>query len=544
MINPSNQEVDHQQKNPEEVKAIRKIMTKVLKKIASMKLSTTTEIIEEIVKLLTECGYDIVTLIDEEGNTLAHLCVKESKSEALKIIVKSYIKILTKGDVFLKWLILENNEGLSPITLSAQKSNKEIIKFLYETIESNEEQALKITAKRNNVFHNAAKKNQCFPIVFFFEKLQKKYQKQLVIDIPNQLGITPLHYACFYGSKKAMDLFIDLGANINETDVDGNTPLHFAVKSGSERAVKKLLVRGADKHLKNKDGLTPYDIAMEINNGDLANILLIRSFWMRLFGKGNEIGAVSGSRNNLMLVIIVMGLIFCKVLIVLRFVSYIEDIQQRKELIPGVKDIVLINSTQTNSTSTFYDNEKEKGVLSDVINCFTGKKCIGEITVTFISMIIDNYMLFIIIYFLCFAKKVYLQKKSKKEVKSLSKLFEQPKDVCVKCRLITDPDTVHCLVCNACVENWDHHCFWLNTCISTKNKTGFNFFFYSMFVFCNFNIIFFALLFGIWFRLKEEVFFKEIIPASGFIPLVKGIGITVSCFMILFCAYASFFIIM
>ena len=88
-------------------------------------------------------------------------------------------------------------------------------------------------------------------------------------------------------------------------------------------------------------------------------------------------------------------------------------------------------------------------------------------------------------------KKVYVPKRSKKEVRSLTKLFEAQKSVCVKCRIVTDSETMHCLVCNACVDNWDHHCFWLNTCINTENKKSFKFFFYTMFIFTMLNMLFF-----------------------------------------------------
>lgn len=49
---------------------------------------------------------------------------------------------------------------------------------------------------------------------------------------------------------------------------------------------------------------------------------------------------------------------------------------------------------------------------------------------------------------------------------------------------------MHCLVCDICVDNWDHHCFWLNTCIDANMKTKFNLFFIFLFIGAMSNLIF------------------------------------------------------
>jgi len=64
----------------------------------------------------------------------------------------------------------------------------------------------------------------------------------------------------------------------------------------------------------------------------------------------------------------------------------------------------------------------------------------------------------------------------------------------VKCHDILNITTVHCFVCDICVDNWDHHCFWLNTCINDQNKKAFNFFYYTFIlnVFINTALIVFS----------------------------------------------------
>ena len=315
----------------------------------------------------------------------------------------------------------------------------------------------------------------------------------MVIDVPNQYGITPLHYACYHGSKKAMDLLIDLGCNIDGLDLEGNTPLHYAVQSGSERSVKKLLVRGANKFIKNNEGYLPYDIAVNMKNDDLRDLLYHRNFFQRIFSSSNEIAAVKGNRNNLMLLFIVISLIFLKILYIFRLINGLFGNYWNGQLMPYLPS--LLAEYENNSTTSYLQYDFSQGntshTMDELIKCYTSSNCIVEQIFLFGSLVSDFFNLLIILYFLCFAKKVYIPKKSKKEIRSLTKLFEEQKTVCVKCRLVIDSETMHCLVCNACVDNWDHHCFWLNTCINNRNKTKFKFFFYTMFCFTLLNMIFF-----------------------------------------------------
>ena len=46
-------------------------------------------------------------------------------------------------------------------------------------------------------------------------------------------------------------------------------------------------------------------------------------------------------------------------------------------------------------------------------------------------------------------------------------------DYCMNCQIVQQNDTVHCFICNKCIEGFDHHCFWINKCIGKKNKDYF-----------------------------------------------------------------------
>ena len=93
---------------------------------------------------------------------------------------------------------------------------------------------------------------------------------------------------------------------------------------------------------------------------------------------------------------------------------------------------------------------------------------------------------------MCFSNKIFMKKKTIKKQNSLIELFENNKHICVKCRIAKDDTTVHCIVCNGCVKEFDHHCSWLNICISKRNLSWFRAFLYIFLAYIILNLIFFA----------------------------------------------------
>jgi hypothetical protein len=40
---------------------------------------------------------------------------------------------------------------------------------------------------------------------------------------------------------------------------------------------------------------------------------------------------------------------------------------------------------------------------------------------------------------------------------------------CPYCKIKKTNDSLHCVVCDHCVDGFDHHCFWINNCIGRNN---------------------------------------------------------------------------
>lgn len=69
----------------------------------------------------------------------------------------------------------------------------------------------------------------------------------------------------------------------------------------------------------------------------------------------------------------------------------------------------------------------------------------------------------------------------------LNQYFD-PCYICPKCEVLRTPDSRHCFICNKCVERFDHHCHWLNTCVGAGNHLWFYSYLISVWCYLVFNI--------------------------------------------------------
>lgn len=512
------------EQNPPKPSNIHTIMENLLNDAYNMRYQNIDDSKRAFKDKLTETNLDITAILDSNNNTLAHLAVIEDHEESVQIIVEAYAIILGKTETFFNWFLSENNSGERTLELSAQTGNRTIISYLYEIISKTSEMSFRITEKRKGIFHYAAMANQCYSIIFYYEKLQKFHKNCQIINVPNEDGVTPLHFASMKACRKAIDLLLDLGANINQADSEGNNCLHFAVKSGDDRVVKKLLIRGADKNARNYKGNTPYDLAVKKGFCNIAEILEDKkcNLFTNPCGQFANIADLQSNRNNVFLFVIIFIFLVIKWVYLSR-VSYYKEHRLKYDNFPFLPGLTALGRNcdkekYENCTLTYerLERTKEKYRITSITQLFTNSTLFYDnleeiFTVFWGFSVFEPILIFFVLKFLCFSKNIFVKKKTYQKCPSLIKLFEENKNICVKCRNAKDEKTVHCIVCNSCVQNFDHHCSWLNLCINHTNINWFLAFIYIFFIYMLLNLLFFIYNFYLFYTCLEDNFYYMVL---------------------------------
>jgi ankyrin repeat protein len=93
------------------------------------------------------------------------------------------------------------------------------------------------------------------------------------VNAADEHGRTPLHDACLKGRLDTVKLLLDRGAKIGAVDENKATPLHDAALGGSAKVVELLLERKADLSARDSKGLTPLDYAVKLERTDAIRAL-------------------------------------------------------------------------------------------------------------------------------------------------------------------------------------------------------------------------------------------------------------------------------
>jgi ankyrin repeat protein/SAM-dependent methyltransferase len=245
-------------------------------------------------RFLLDRGADL-NVKDESGNTPKHLAAIFSHDDIIDLLIQH------KADVDML-----NAQEQAPLHLASLYGNPESIKLL-----------LAGGAKTN--IRNAEGNTPLHIAVLYRhpENLEELLRGSPEIDESNREGYTPLHLAVQRpGNKRAIELLLQQGADmnildpagrnallvslgshqkeyiellvsngidINSQDIDGNAALHYPLINvlknklylpHGKEIVRILMGEGADSYIRNKEGKSPLDLAMESGENELINLLI------------------------------------------------------------------------------------------------------------------------------------------------------------------------------------------------------------------------------------------------------------------------------
>ncbi len=103
-------------------------------------------------------------------------------------------------------------------------------------------------------------------------------QNRELVNMPDDGGYTPLHYAAYFGHLDAACYLIEIGADIASVSMDPlrNQPLHAASTSGYTEIVRLLLDGGADPKAEQSGQWTALHGAAERGHRAVVELLLER----------------------------------------------------------------------------------------------------------------------------------------------------------------------------------------------------------------------------------------------------------------------------
>ena len=367
---------------------------------------------EKISEYFSNPDYKVWLLKDENGNTMLHKSVFNIDMETTELILKEAKRRLGmgKGDALAKFINDKNNEGLTSLHFAANKGSIPILKLLIE----NGANVDAVTNLGKNVMHMAAEGNQPSMLIYL---ISEEHQSSSSVD---ESGSTPLHWACYAGAEEAVNFLLNLNVNINEQDKEKLTPLHLATNEGREKIVLKLLQKNADKNIPNNKGELPIDIARKKNHRRIEQILGEEDF--------NPLCSLELPKY------------------------YIQPNDVYKRLI-----IVMI-------------------VVPEVVIYFFILPYLQGIHHSLISL--PSFILTLLFYCIFIGVNPGYQKNEEMETKAKGKypLILKVNDgvdvrnYCPKCFVQKSYNITHCFICDKCVIDMSHHCFWINKCIARRNR--------------------------------------------------------------------------
>jgi palmitoyltransferase ZDHHC13/17 len=106
--------------------------------------------------------------------------------------------------------------------------------------------------------------------------------------------------------------------------------------------------------------------------------------------------------------------------------------------------------------------------------------------------------------------------------------------LCPECAVLRTPRSRHCVLCQRCVDRFDHHCPWVNNCIGRRNYKQFYLFLVSQVLFLIFTLVASCCYFHLELFRSDEL--NSLVDEQGYIWKARricSIVYTFICFLFL-----------
>ena len=399
---------------------------------------------EELIEMINKEKINIIKLKDQDNYTIIQRFCLDKEIYFLKCIFLCLEKLLNDQELNEYLLYDKNSFSVNIFEISSEIGDLGIFRILKKYLLKNIA-ILKHLINNNidgkkNIFHIAASKNQIISLLFFYSFYYNNNIHISILDIKDNFGHTPLHIACTLGFYNFVQYLINLGVNMNDLDKDNKTALFFAVESKSVQIVKYLIINGADKYIKDKIGKIAKDYTKDNN---IIDILEDKS-WSDIACKfKTQFGNLKNHHRNIVMIVLLifLSIFHCYILIKYKISGFLQNCN--------------------------YDMEFKFDFVFLIVNIafeFLGLLMYIIFQITKIKKVNNNNSIY--------ANKFCINENGIE----FYEMFKYNENICMVCKRVKETSTKHCISCDTCIDEFDHHCFFLNACIHRKNKIGFRLF--------------------------------------------------------------------
>jgi palmitoyltransferase len=384
---------------------------------------------------------------NNDNSTVLHVSVFKKLFTLVELII-DYCKKKNKEGL-AKFINQKNNLGATAIHYASFRGNINIIKLLVE----NGANIYERTERNLNVIHYSCQGNKPSALMYFYLKFNKEEDYKLLTE-KDKGGSTALHWAAYTSSEDALLFLINLDYFNNDEekrknfidsqDSQGLTPLHLSISSKSSRIVLKLLQNGASSDIEDKKGKTPLALAIEKKQRDIAIII----------------------KNN-------QSCQFCNVK---------APVKQIKK---SIKNILIVSLFQILTTFLLF------GFIISIAFGTSEEENNGN---NLYNVLFIIYLVLLLLFFIFYILLICMEpgEKPKNSIEFLKELLDKNEDLtkyCYKCFVKKSKTLKHCIICDKCYEDFDHHCYWINKCVAKNNYKLFIAFLFETFFYLSMVLI-------------------------------------------------------